>query len=302
MRDCAALVPGVRPDGRYFDSGAGSRALLRASRLLVTGTPHWDCAEAGFRELLDRSSLPPSERWMAIVGLQSILTARGEDDELAALLEAALADLASTNFLFALDVLAGADLAPQAAAVDARAAQDWGPDFQAIGPLTTWLLSVWNAYERDLPTLDRLVARLDVLRTERGDPHTANLADAAHGHLALARGDSTEAVRIFSSLVTTGTRVGLDIGISEPLAPERILLAELLLARGEPEQAYRVASVFDHPEPLIFVPFTARSLSVRLAAAQALSGPEWAQRAQEASDRLVALRLDRRAGEPGGIR
>ena len=301
MELCTALAG--QSGSVSFPSGTSTLALLRASRLFATGGADWDCAEAGFRDVLGRPDLSPAERWMAVVGLQGILTAENRDEELAALLRDALAQLGSTNFLFALAVLAGADLADQAEAVDARAAADWGPDYRAVGPLTTWLLAVWNAHERDLPTLDRLVARMEALSEERGDAHTAMLARAVLGHQALALGDSSRALEIFSSLESVGTRVGFDVGLSEALAPERIILAELRLARGEHEEAYRVAAIFDHPEPLIFVPFLARSLEVRLEAARALPGAAWARRAEEASARLQALGRGNHPGrESGGIR
>jgi hypothetical protein len=81
----------------------------------------------------------------------------------------------------------------------------------------------------------------------------------------------------------------LHYGLVEPLAPERMLLAELLLARGEAEEAYRTAALFDHPGAAIFVPFVARSLELRARAARVMPGREWAERARDAEERLEML-------------
>ncbi len=63
-----------------------------------------------------------------------------------------------------------------------------------------------------------------------------------------------------------------------PLAVERITLSEILLRRGEYRAAIDVASLFDHPEPLVYVAFLPASLSLRLRAAEALGQTEEASR------------------------
>lgn len=272
---------------------ASSSSLIYASQQLAAGAKQLRCAETGFRNVLGRDELTRAEYWSAVVGLMGVLTVEDRVDELDSLLEESLATEGSTRFLFALAVNAGADLRDRAAAVDAQAAQIWGPDYQQTRAAETlWLLALWNSMEGDLPVARALIRRLEEL-VAGGDQLADVLARAATAHLRTAEGDTTTALRLLRGLDPSFPASILDYGLVQPLAPERVLLAELLLAGGEAEEAYRAAEILDHPGAAMFVPFVAKSLALRIRAAEALPGRHWAPRAREARQRLEALgRLD----------
>jgi hypothetical protein len=245
--------------------------------------------------VLEREGLTRAEHWSAVMGLMGVLTVENRVVELDSLLQASLASgEGSTRFLFALATYAGADLRDRATEVDAEAASIWGPDYRdGAGAEVLWLLTLWNAMEGDLPVARTLVRRLDEAADRDGDPHTGALARAARAHLLVAEGDTTAALATLRGLNPAFPPNVLDYGLVEPLAPERLLLAELLLATGKPSQAYDAAEILDHPGAAIFVPFVAKSLVVRVRAAEALPGSVWARKARVARDRLEALgRLD----------
>jgi len=264
--------------------------VLQAAQQLAVGGYQPACAEAGFRDILERSDADRAERWGALLGLQGLLVAQNRRPELDSLLQEALTSgEGSVRFLFALDVVAGADLQEQARAVDAEAQGLWGPEYRGVGPLTLWALVLWNATEGDLTTARTQVARLQETSVQRGDLRSALLAAAGRAHLLLAEGDSAQALDAFRALKPVSPRSDLQYGLAEALAAERLRLAELLLSRGEAEEAYRVAALFDHPQPTLYLPFLPRSLAVRMRGAEAMGGVEWARRAREARARLEGL-------------
>ena len=112
------------------------------------------------------------------------------------------------------------------------------------------------------------------------------MADAAEAHATFASADTVGAIERLRSLTPNAPRNFLVFGDFEPLAVERMLLAELLLAQGDYGDAYEVASIFDHPAPVAYLPFLPRSLAIRERAAEALGDSE---RMAEAGMRLRAL-------------
>jgi hypothetical protein len=94
-------------------------------------------------------------------------------------------------------------------------------------------------------------------------------AEALNGHLALARGDTAEAVQTFRSLRPIGSRTLLEWEIAEPLAVEKMQLARVLYALGDYAEARQVAEIFDHPQPIAFLPFLPASLELRYRSASA---------------------------------
>ena len=75
-------------------------------------------------------------------------------------------------------------------------------------------------------------------------------------------------------------------GYTASLPVERLVRAELLYARGRYEEAIRIAGGFDHPTPVVYLPFLPASLVLRYRAAQALAQP---QRAERYRSRLTVL-------------
>jgi hypothetical protein len=106
------------------------------------------------------------------------------------------------------------------------------------------------------------------------------------GHLALARGDTSEAIARFDALQPSTGHIRLLWQLDEPLAIEKSLLAELLLVQGEYGRAIDVARQFDHRQPVMLLPYLAKSLSIRLRAAEAMGNRDLADRCRQ---RLLAL-------------
>ena len=96
------------------------------------------------------------------------------------------------------------------------------------------------------------------------------LAAALDAHAALARGEEDEGIRRLAELKPTAPLWQYFWEFHEALAPERIRWARALLAKGEYQEALRVASLFDHPSPVTYIAYLAPSLAIRLRAAEAL--------------------------------
>jgi hypothetical protein len=245
-------------------------AALLAAQHFSAGVSHPLCAEAGFRAVYVAAETP-NIKWSALLGLHSVLSAQKRTDELIALIdEAAAGGLSQAVFLYVLDVTAGLPLRHKAAAFDAQARQRFGNQYEGASPYVLWLLALWHAHEGNEAAVQythrELTARLQTDTTRR----TRLLRDAVHGHLQLARGDTTAALTSFRAINPSANVSSLLWDIFEPLAVERLTLAKLLARRAEWEEARRVASGFDHPAPAIYPIFVPASLELRLAAAEAL--------------------------------
>jgi hypothetical protein len=90
------------------------------------------------------------------------------------------------------------------------------------------------------------------------------------GHALLAAGDTAAAIERLSGLSSSAPRDTLSWELGESLPVERLVLARLLQQTGRCEEAIRVASAFDHSQPLIFVTFLPASLALRRDCADAL--------------------------------
>jgi hypothetical protein len=112
------------------------------------------------------------------------------------------------------------------------------------------------------------------------------LAESVGAHLDVIRGDTLLAIERLRSLIPISPRGELAYGFAEPLPVARLELARLLLATGNLEEAHRVAAGFDHPQPIVFLPFLPESLLIRKRAAEGMNRP---QLALEYQARLEAL-------------
>jgi hypothetical protein len=200
--------------------------------------------------------------------LQSLLAAQSRHAEAEALLDSVRSGISAAYVLYVIDALAGSPMELKALETQSLARSLFGDYYDSPSGQLRWLMGVWHARDRDVPRVQRILAGLDSLAQESGSRRNRLLAEALACHLALARGDTTEAIWRLRTLRPTARRDSLKSDLAEPLAIERMLLAELLLARGAYQEAHDVAAIFDHPAPTIFLPFLPRSLTIRLRAAE----------------------------------
>lgn len=262
------------------------QATLMAALALDPADPD-GCARGALAAVI-AADLPIAYRWTAMRALQGILLARGQSAGADSLLESFLDQgIAGTHAVFIIDALAGAPFEEQAARAVQRARE--GSSSPAFGDLPAenrWLLAAWLARQGDVDEVAAIEGSLAAHADSVDLPSAHLMADAVRAHSDLARGDTATALVRLSSLTPNAPRNLLEFGDFEPLPIERMLLAELLLARGEYEAAYRVARVFDHPAPIVYGPFLPRSLAIRLAAATALGDSD---RVESMRARLGAL-------------
>jgi len=265
--------------------------VLLASTMLVGGGAFLDCAEGGFRAVFDNSADSLGIRWGAFLGLQGILAAEGRTTELRALIDSAIAGgLALADQLYVLDAMAGVEVDGEAAAVAARTSQDASGKAYSFA---LWLAGEWRARSGDLAATstfrDSLVARA----ARDKNPATARFADVLSSRVVLLEGDTAAAISGLRAALGTGKREELDWGLGESLAPDRLLLADLLLARGRPQEAIAIAAIFDHQAPIVFLPYLPASLTLRRRAALALGEEREARRYES---RLASLGTSHRLG------
>jgi hypothetical protein len=128
---------------------------------------------------------------------------------------------------------------------------------------------VWASYRVDAPALGSVVEALRS-RLARGVASDTPAFLSASGRLALGRRDTAGAIAALRAIRSVATPADLLWEYPAAYAEERVLLARLLLARGEPAAAIVVAEVLDHGWPVAFTAYVPASLTVRAQAARAL--------------------------------
>ncbi len=243
------------------------------------------CAMAAFSTMLSADTAQGAEDWGALLGFHGMLLASGQDVRAVRAVDSAVAGgLSPALALYVLDASAGVDVGTRA---DAFVSQLWDK-LDTRGTPSLWLLSLWASRERDTTRLKRIGSLLD---SRAGGPKGARLdtliSRVAGAYLALARGDSAQALRKFGELEPTAPHGVMEGSLWEALAPERMTLARLQLARGDPAGAIRTASALDHPGELVNQFYLRPSLTLRADAARALGDSALERRAR---DRLTTLR------------
>jgi tetratricopeptide (TPR) repeat protein len=245
-----------------------------AKGLAAPGGP-WGCSEAALRALLGSDSMPANYRRASLLILQSLLVAQGRHREASGLIDSAVArGLSGAEGLYVLDAVAGAPFEEQA-----RTALDGlqGGTRTLEGP-RLWFRGSWYAHTRDVPRLAAVVNELTERARRSADPQDRLLADAMTARLQLVRGDTAAATHRLLNLRAEAPRTYLTWGLWQPLAAERLALAEVLLAGGDPVRAIDVASGFDHHEPIVYVVYWPASLALRYRAALRLGRASLAER------------------------
>jgi hypothetical protein len=191
--------------------------------------------------------------------------------ELRAVLDSTVAaGNSKARLLYVLDEVAGAPTSEQGAATVAFGRQLYGETYATSRPETRWVLALWHAARGDVAMVETIAASLDSLARATGGRKERLIVASVAAHLALVKKDSALAVSRLRGLRATASRDSLQWDLFEPLAVERIVLARLLVARGEHAEAYNVARTFDQPESVMNLLFLAESLRIREHAARAL--------------------------------
>jgi tetratricopeptide (TPR) repeat protein len=262
-------------------------SVLAAAKALAVAASHIECAESGFRAVLDEPAAGGGTKWGAFLGLQGVLVADGSTDEALALIDSVEnSGYSMAMAVYIVDVMAGAPMELEAVEVEKKLKGTFGERYERGSSWLHWLMATWHAYKGDVATVRVLANWLKTKADESGEREDTLFSDAVAAHLNLVEGDTLAAVRQLRDLAVTAPREHLVWGLAEPLAVEKSLLARLLLTTGEFEEANRVAGDFDHPAPVIYLTFLRQSLEVRFRAAEALNRHDLASRYME---RLRAL-------------
>jgi tRNA A-37 threonylcarbamoyl transferase component Bud32 len=238
--------------------------VLEAGALLATGAAQPGCARPALRAVLEARGAPGDLRWGALFALQSLLVAVGKDGEVAQLLGSTSATgLAGEQMLF-LDASAGASLNAEAA----TAAKELGEAYPTMGPLRLWTLGSWEAQRKrsgEVRAIARaLAAKADSSRSRRDSLLARGMAARA----VLLSGDTAVAIQRLQALTPSAPRSKLFWNPEEALAGESLLLAQLLMARGEYKEAELAASRLDG-SPIVCLIYLRESLLLRARAAEA---------------------------------
>jgi tetratricopeptide (TPR) repeat protein len=274
--------------------------VFDAAQILALGGLHQPrCAETAWRALLDwdttAGDLHSRYQFGALLGLDGLLVAEGRDADVRALLGGDTVFRASyRGQLYILGALAGAGFEREADAFAEGARRTYRSSPDNLSSIALWFLGSWIAHRGGAAEAEEMSER--ILRNARaGSPRRDSLLAASlRARVTLARGDSTEALRQLRALTPTATsHQDLTWNPWESLGGERLLLARLLLARGQAAGALEVASGFDSPVPVSYLMYLPASLSVRVQAAEQLGDTRLAQAGRA---RLAALALQQRRG------
>jgi eukaryotic-like serine/threonine-protein kinase len=272
-------------------------AVLTAATSLASAGGRFDCAVPALAEVVRAdTSKAGDDRWFALLQLQAVLLAQGRTAEAMAQVDARPeSDEASTMYL--LDGPVFPTVAARADSVAETYARQCGPKFTGCASsYRMWELALWAAHREQAATADD-VARELAARGQRAENFQDSivgsiLAKSAAAHAALARSDTATALGLFESLVRAPVPGGVNIewNVALPRGLDRLVLARLLVIRGQVRRAISIADVFDSSGPSVYLLYLPSSLELRAHAAQALGEPALAARYQARISALGGLK------------
>jgi tetratricopeptide (TPR) repeat protein len=271
---------------------ANSTQALAAGQLLaVGGLRQPACAEAAFQAVLSFDTATGSWRsrnqFGALIALQSVLVAQGRHEAAEALLKAdTLFNPSYRGDLYLLDAMADRPFLNEAEAFARAQLARFRREPSSVSSVDLWFLGGWEAH-RGRGMVAAEVAESIAMRNTPGNRRDSLFVASLTARVALAQGDSTGALRQLRALVPTADNWdALAWNPWEALGGERLILAKLLMARGEPRAALQVASNFDAPSPVSYLPYLPASLRVRIAAAERLGDGKLAERIRRRQAKL----------------
>jgi ATP/maltotriose-dependent transcriptional regulator MalT len=146
-------------------------------------------------------------------------------------------------------------------------------------------LGIWYARTGQVGAATAIRDHLNSRAADSDNRHLTLVSRSLSAHVALAEGDSIGALQRFRALAPTGDRGQVAWRPWESLGSERLAHAQVSFARGEYDEAQRVADHFDSPSVAPYLLYLAASLSLRLRIARA--------RGDEAAAEMYEARLRR---------
>ena len=263
-------------------------AVIQAARALSAAAAQPDCAIAGFRAALAIEGVASGRRWGALQGLQGTLLAQQRtEDALSVLLAGLESGIRGAYSLYVFDAVVGFPFDSQAAEAERIAREGAGEFYEKAQPETRWLLGVWHASRGNIKQADAILRSLDSLAADDGDERHQLLTRSLAAHVLLAKGDTNEALAYLRDLRPTGPARNLSWSLLDPLPIEQATLATILLAQGDFHGAYRASTIFDHQQPVMYLPYLPTSLAIRLQAAEAMGRPRLAELYRSRIERLA---------------
>lgn len=245
-----------------------------AAHALGAGARQPACVIAGFRAVLAAPQATVGTLWGAALGLHGMLIATGPTEEAVRLLDSTRTHISSRALAFGMiGVYADSAFRTIAEQAELFGRERYGAHYETARPRSAWAFGVWEAWKGNRAAVETIAARLTALGRETGVPATVLAAASLDAHLALLRGDTAGALARFGALPIVAPRDSLPWEFLEPLAPDRMTYATLLLASGRAADAFAAASVFDHPAPVAYFAFVRPSLELRMRAATQLGRP-----------------------------
>jgi hypothetical protein len=237
--------------------------VLEAAQPLIMGPRQRSCAHAAYQAVLGAPGV--ESRWGALLGLQGMLVADGRSKELERLFASPQAADLPGRLLYLWDATAD----PELDSVAATVAAERGDDYGKMSSPNLWLLGEWEAHRGNASAVRRIGAVLDSL-ARSGTRQDSVLARIMVVQAVRAGGDTAAAIAQLSTLTPSAPRAELMWQPWEALAGERLVLAELLLARRRFAAADSVAAELENHRAVAFLPFLPASLRVRIQAAEAM--------------------------------
>ncbi|MGH7678626.1 MAG: serine/threonine-protein kinase [Gemmatimonadaceae bacterium] len=282
MQRCAT-AKGGRVDWSQ-DARVRPLPLLVASTKLAVGGRQLACAGDGFAATLaiDTAASGDAEarRFQALLGLVSVRNAQGQPDSAIAVIDRFASRWGFGSSLLVRQTFVTDKGAGRALAIVRQDSARYGADFRKVGFTNRlWLLGVWAARNGRLDAAAGVARELNRRADSTGLALDRRYAHSVLAHVSLARRDTAEALRLLNSLV--GAPIpGDELQWQEAssLADERLMLARLLLAKGDAGRALGIASVFDSSQPAVFLMYLVPSLEIRQRAAEALGDSRLAAR------------------------
>jgi len=247
-------------------------SVVTAGKFLSAGGKQPGCARAAFQSMLraDTAIVSRAYRWA------SQLILNGVDEALSYPLKATGAGAQTTDDPWPLLALRDRETA------DLDRARRRVLDSLVSNParLRTdglWYLGLIAFRLRDSVALVSIQRAVESRADSTGARADKLVAAEGSARLSLLRGDSTRAIEQLMTLRPSGRRSDITWKPWESLGAERMMLAELLFARGDARRAIDIATLIDAPEPVAYLYWLRSSLRLRVRAAEQLHNTRLAE-------------------------